>query len=339
MRGRERTKKPQTDAETRARLVSADARTPRTFLRRHPPCVVALWAFALLAYSNSFQSGLIFDNATVIGQDTRIREATASNLRLILIQSYWYGRSEACGNLLEGKRHRAAGGHGDLRFHFHVGPAWRARIAGYIAAALPIAVFLAMRAYFFAGVVSDPVAFTENPLVAAGFWTARLTAIQVLVRYLWLLFWPLRLSYDYSYNQFPLGGWSDWKTLASLAVCLSAAAAAVVCWRRAKPVCFFIEFFFAALAPTSNLLFLFGTIMAERFLYLPAIAMAGCAVLAWRAAGRRWTRVLPLGRAVLVLVCAALAVRTWARNSDWNDNVTLLVQRGGGRSQQLPGPQ
>jgi len=42
---------------------------------------------------------------------------------------------------------------------------------------------------------------------------------------------------------------------------------------------FFVAFFFATLAPTSNLVILIGAIMAERFLYLPSIGFAGC--LAW----------------------------------------------------------
>ena len=441
MRGTEPKKKRQKIVETRARPAAAGSPAAHTFLRRHAARILAIWALALIAYSNSFQSGLVFDNAAVIGQDIRIREATASNLRLILTQDYWFGRTDAklyrpittlsflfnyavlgsgpnattyhwvnfalhainialvyllglwllgevplafaaaaiwalhpvltesvtnivgrsdllaaCGILAGLLCHiQAAAAAGRRRtawlaalalaasvaifskesgvvllapmaiydFLFRSGPAWRARIAGYFAAGLPIAIFLAIRARVLASIVADPIAFTDNPLVAADFWTARLTAIKVLAEYIGLLAWPLRLSADYSYNQVPLSGWGDWKVLVSLAVCIGAAIVAVVCWRRAKPVCFFIALFFAALAPTANLLFPIGTIMAERFLYLPAIAAAGCAVLAWRWAGRRWTRVESMGRVLLVLICAALAIRTWARNSDWIDNASL----------------
>jgi hypothetical protein len=38
----------------------------------------------LIAYSNSFQAGLVFDNASVIGQDPRIRRATLQNIASIL---------------------------------------------------------------------------------------------------------------------------------------------------------------------------------------------------------------------------------------------------------------
>jgi hypothetical protein len=50
--------------------------------------VLALWALILAAYSNSFQAGLVFDNAGTIAGDTRIRAATAVNLRLILTREY-----------------------------------------------------------------------------------------------------------------------------------------------------------------------------------------------------------------------------------------------------------
>ena len=130
-------------------------------------------------------------------------------------------------------------------------------------------------------------------------------------KYLWLLVWPRDLSCDYSYNQIPVGG-----GFAALAVCAAAAAAAIFCYRRHKAVCFFIAFFFAALAPTSNLVILIGSIMAERFLYLPSLGFAGC--LVW--AIYRRPRMAP---AVLGVICAALAVRTYARNIDWLDDQSL----------------
>ena len=64
------------------------------------------------------------------------------------------------------------------------------------------------------------------------------------------------------------------KAVLSLLVCLGAAAVAVVCWRRRKPVFFGIAFFFATLSPTSNLVIRIGSIMAERFLYLPSVGFA-----------------------------------------------------------------
>ena len=50
--------------------------------------------------------------------------------------------------------------------------------------------------------------------------------------------------------------------------------------RSRRSLFFFILFFFVALAPVSNLIVVIGSIMAERFMYLPSIGLAGCAVVA-----------------------------------------------------------
>src|SRR5205085_6415656 len=106
-----------------------------------------------------------------------------------------------------------------------------------------------------------PLPFTDNPLVGAGFWTARMTAIKVLGRYFQLLLWPARLSFDYSYNAIPLFGWKlsdweDWKAVFALIACGAAVVAAFWSWRRRKLVFFSIAFFFITLSPVTNLLIL-----------------------------------------------------------------------------------
>ena len=198
---------------------------------------------------------------------------------------------------------------------------WRDRLAGYLAAAAPFAIFWYVRGVVLASLPAAYVPFTDNPLVGAGFWSARLTAIKVIGNYLWLLVWPRQLSCDYSYNQVPLSGWGDWPALLSLAVCLACAAAAIVCYRRNKRVCFFITWFFVTLAPTANLVVLIGTIMAERFLYLPAVGFAGCAVVAVYTATRRLPKAV--APAILAAVAAAFAARAYVRNLDWMDDESI----------------
>jgi tetratricopeptide (TPR) repeat protein len=206
--------------------------------------------------------------------------------------------------------------------------AWRDRIPGYLALVPAFLAFFYARYRVLDGFFGMPAGFTENPLVGAGFWAARLTAIKVIGRYVWLLLWPSGLSCDYSYNQIPLArSLTDAWVLASLVLCVGAAATALGCWRRKHPGFFFIAFFFAALAPVSNLGVLIGSIMAERFLYLPAIGFAGCLVLAIRALGRRLAARNPGMRlaapAIVAAICLACAGRTWARNSDWRDEASL----------------
>jgi tetratricopeptide (TPR) repeat protein len=205
---------------------------------------------------------------------------------------------------------------------------WRARRWGYAAAAVPIALYFYARAQVFARVNPGVMPAVDNPLVGADFWVARLTAVKVIGKYLWLFLWPARLSADYSYNQIPVT--VDWQGVLSLAVCGAAAVAAIGCLRQSprtpfRALFFCIAFFFAALAPTSNVFLVIGAIMAERFLYLPLIGLAGCLAMAIFAAGRRLAPGKSQAAAAVAVAAVALAfaARTFARNFDWLNEHTL----------------
>lgn len=208
-----------------------------------------------------------------------------------------------------------------------------ASMASYAAVALPLAAFLLRRWQVIRTVPLDTTGFLNNPLIGIGFWHARLTAIQVIGRYLGLMLWPARLSCDYSFNQIPLfhgtlDGWGDWAALIGLALCLAAAAWAVTAWRRRQPPFFFLLLFFLALAPVANIAILVGTVMAERFLYLPAVGFIGCMVWAiWAGAARLRAKWPSAAKPVWLAgaLCLCLVIRTEARNSDWASELSLFA--------------
>jgi tetratricopeptide (TPR) repeat protein len=415
--------------------------------RRHAWRMAALWALVLAAYSNSFQTGLVFDSAMAITRDARIQAVTPQNLRLILTEEYWHGSTTSglyrplttasyllnyavlgngthpagyhwvnfvlhavnvslvylLGILVLGAPAPALAlaalwglhplltesvtnvvGRADLLAAFGVlagllcyvksasatgwrklswlaamvvaqavgifskenaavlpgiillydltwrrRAAWRERALAYAALLPPLAAFFCLRATFPMHILAR---FGDNPLMSAGFWTARLTAIKIIGKYLWLFVWPVRLSADYSYNAVPLFGWqpTDWedaKALMALAVCVGAVLLAVRWYRTQKPLFFFLGFFFVALVPTSNLVVLIGSIMAERFVYLPSIGLAGCVVATIYALGRQVSRTrlsaMRTAWVALGFLCLACAVRTYARNFDWLDDLSL----------------
>jgi tetratricopeptide (TPR) repeat protein len=194
--------------------------------------------------------------------------------------------------------------------------------------AVPCLAYLYVRAGVLAHTPRQVVPLVDNPLMGAGFWTARLTAVKVLGEYLRLLVWPARLSADYSYNQIALFGWTlstweEWKTVLALVACAAVAAAAVRAYPRRKPLFFGIGFFLITFAPVSNLVILIGTIMGERLLYLPSVGIMLCVVYAAREFPRRVPgdrpAYLTVAKAALGIVVVALAARTWDRNVDWAD--------------------
>ena len=197
----------------------------------------------------------------------------------------------------------------------------RALYLGCTAVAIPIVAMLIQRARVLAASPPAQFSFVDNPLQGASFFKARMTAIAVCAKYLWLLVWPAKLSADYSYSQIPIvsGSLHDW--IAWLAV--AAVFVAVAMQSRANRLYFFFGMFaLLTFAPVANILFFTGTIMAERFLYLPAVGFAACAVMLLYAVGER-TKVRLLAPIALGVIVVALGIRTWERNVDWNDDVTL----------------
>jgi hypothetical protein len=63
--------------------------------------------------------------------------------------------------------------------------------------------------------------FYDNPIVGVGWLAGRLTALNVMGKYVVLLAWPWRLSSDYSWAQIlpARGDWLAWIALAGLADC------------------------------------------------------------------------------------------------------------------------
>jgi hypothetical protein len=199
-------------------------------------------------------------------------------------------------------------------FTFRKSGRWRRRIAGYLALAPAYALFFLLRHDVLNSLPNTHLPPTDNPLFTTDFLTARLTALKVLGKYLALLVWPWPLSADYSYNQIPLFTGGDWPWL----VVLAAGIVLGVCaWRWSRPAFFFAMFGFAALAPTSNVLLLIGSILGERFLYVPAAGFAGCLAIALSR-----LRGVPL-QVSAGLICVVFLARTWMRNSDWQDQYTL----------------
>ena len=211
----------------------------------------------------------------------------------------------------------------DVVFRFARPIPWRRLLPPYVAVAPALVAMIVIRHAVLSRIHPPSLPFLENPLFGADFITARLTAVQILLRYLRLLLWPRLLSMDYSYNQIPMV--SLGAGLLSLAAVLSVFALAAWLWRRHRPACFFIMFFFLTLGPASNLIVLIGSIMAERFLYLPSLgfggAMVALALWACRLAGpvrARWA-----ATALLAAGLAALGLRTYYRNLEWTDGDLL----------------
>jgi hypothetical protein len=147
--------------------------------------------------------------------------------------------------------------------------------------------------------------------------------LPVVLQYGRLLFFPARLSADYSPNFLVLGSWLTPSTLAGLLALIACGAVAWMAWRRAPVVTFSLGWIGATILVVANILVPTGVILAERTLYLPSV---GAVLLLGWIAGVAWTR-RPLATAAVVgLLVVAGGDRIMTRNPVWQNNAALFPQ-------------
>jgi tetratricopeptide (TPR) repeat protein len=201
----------------------------------------------------------------------------------------------------------------------------RGRVAFYFGFAVPLLATFAARYAVLRGVLISKYAGVfelENPLVSLKPFARIGNASALLVRQLGRIVFPLYLSADESAWQLPrLSPASPFFWLSLLAVG-ALAASGMLLYRRRPALGFGILFFLLATLPTSNLLFITGTILAERLMYLPSagIALVLAAVLVDRSSAFHRDR----AAAALALLSIVYSCRTIVRNSVWQSDETLF---------------
>jgi tetratricopeptide (TPR) repeat protein len=168
--------------------------------------------------------------------------------------------------------------------------------------------------------------FVNNPIADAGFFEGTMTAVKVVGKYLALVVWPAALSCDYSYPQIPLyggGGFEDAKAWIALAAVAGLAATGWWLRRRAWLAAGGLAWGAVMFLPVSNLLLPIGSIMGERFLYLPMTGLAVTLAIGLAESVRRLPGGAAVRWAVPAAVVLALVGRTQARNHDWRDEPAL----------------
>jgi len=163
------------------------------------------------------------------------------------------------------------------------------------------------------------------------------TAFSVLGKYLGLLFLPITLIFDYSYNTIPNVPFSNIKAFLPLLIYVSLFIYAIKELPKRNLLAYGILFFLGTISLLSNIFFLLEATMAERFVYTPSLGfcIALMIVLArifkLNSGKTREITVTDIRKPgtlhfIVIVICLIFSVRTMARNSDWKDNLTLLAK-------------
>src|SRR3989339_1916568 len=177
------------------------------------------------------------------------------------------------------------------------------------------------------------VIFTNPALKATyqpgGFWVNTFTMIKILASYIKLSFFPFNLNADYVVPlvKTPLEG----SFILSITFLISIFIIFAILTKLRNMFACWMAWFFIMILPVMNILPI-GNIMAERYLYIPA--MGFCVVkgiLIYRITDRTLSpRVIPLRRIVqLVLVTLIIGGYGFSiiwKNGDWRDELTLWTK-------------
>jgi len=204
------------------------------------------------------------------------------------------------------------------------------RLMGLSAAlSAPAALFLIVRFSITGMASSAPQDIMQNPFVHAAI-LQRLATVSITGgEYLRLLFFPFPLVWDYSCNQIPLATWESGAAVFWAFVYAGMLLFAMLRLPRRSIAAFGALLYLAPLIPVANILFPVGSLMAERFLYMPSLGfcLVAAFALVWGLQGKKDTAGFlknPLLAAAVCLIAVLYSVKTVGRNRDWKDNLTLF---------------
>jgi tetratricopeptide (TPR) repeat protein len=152
--------------------------------------------------------------------------------------------------------------------------------------------------------------------------TTFLTVGRILVHYIKLLVYPIRLNADYSYNAFPLSvSLYEPSAFLSIVLLLLIGYLTLKLLVNHKMAAFGIAWFFITVLPVCHII-PHHEMMAEHYLYLPSVGLCLVAALTGERSLAKGGHTLLLTGCFLTVV-ALFSLRIWDRNRDWSDSLTL----------------
>jgi protein O-mannosyl-transferase len=198
--------------------------------------------------------------------------------------------------------------------------------------------WLILRKIIFADLERDmgvATSILNNTLNAApDFFTKYATIFYILLRYVVLLIFPHPLTCDYNYAQIKIHNLNDPDALLGVILYVGLGLYSIVQIKSRNILVFAILFFLITLAPISNVFFLGGSTMAERFLYMPSLGF--CIVLTHFIIKFTKSKIfndnnlnkLMTFKSTIFLIVFSISflysLKIISRNKDWKDDITIF---------------
>lgn len=151
--------------------------------------------------------------------------------------------------------------------------------------------------------------------------TTFLTMLPVFVRYLMLLFWPLKLSALYDP---PIKTALDLQVIASFILLAAVLATLYPLYRKNRPLCFWLAFFLIGFVPVSQIVPI-NTLMQDRYLYFPIVGLSAFVATGFShlmgKASAPWAKTALI--ALLCILLTPLPFLSFQRTKVWKSSLTL----------------
>jgi len=169
--------------------------------------------------------------------------------------------------------------------------------------------------------------YADNSILACSDWiTQRLTAITILGKSLFHFFYPVGMSYDYSYPQIPCATFSSVEFWLSIGILSTLLTVAIHYFKRKPIISFGIFFFFLTSFLTSSILVTIGATMADRFMFVPILGLIlSICYIAFELTNNLMTRKPAIVSITILGIAFILGLITYNNNMAWKSNDILFA--------------
>ncbi len=194
-----------------------------------------------------------------------------------------------------------------------------------------ITVFYIVLRFSIIGFVNKEITEVMNaPFLYATPLQAFATKMFVLGKYIVMLFFPVTLNYDYSYNQIPYTDFGDWRVLLSIIVQLALLIYAFMQISKRNLIAYGILFYFFSVFIVSNLVVDTGGVMGERFLFQASfgflIAIVSVLSLLIQKIKLDEKVLKPIMIGLFIIIILPASYKTYSRSQEWKNDKILFIK-------------
>lgn len=200
----------------------------------------------------------------------------------------------------------------------------------YIITELPLLIavifFLIVRQNVLGAFMVEDTTFNilNNPFLHCTFAERLATIIITWGLYLKLMIFPHPLTHDYYPHQVEITNFSNPWVIFLTIILISLLVWSVIALKKKKLVSFSILFFIITFSITSNLFFTVGTLMNERFLFVPLLGFCLLFAQLFLTLSNK-IKINRVWQISIIIILCMYGSKTFARNFVWKNDITLFT--------------